>query len=532
MSFRLHTTPFLGILLAFSLAVPAVNAAQVTLKSLDGSVALSGELLGFDGDFYTMKVMLGELEIAVDDVTCVGVACPELINSDFRLTGSSTLAQILIPSLFQDFSGAYGMSLMPGEPKLMGTTPIQPYIFAMPNGEVFADVEVHSLVSEGAFKSLLDGASEIALSSRAITQAELDAFAAAGLGDLTDESLQVVAALDGLVVIVPPTNTVQTLSMQELAQIFSGQISNWSQLGGANARINVYRRDDASGSASDFSSVVLRPSGAAYSATSVTFNDDIGLVRAVTNDPNGIGFTSIAYQQNTRAIPLRGTCGFVSTPSEFTVKTGEYPLARHVYLYTTNRLFGVIPEEKAQKARGFLQYVASDAGQQSAQGSGFVSQTIAALSIDVQGQRLVNTMIADPGDLSLSSIRNMMAELSGAVRLSSTFRFKPNVAELDAQARGDIPRLAAYLRNNDFSDREFLIAGFSDAAGSAAQNAVLSKRRAEQVLAELQAALGADAGNYKFVVEGFGEVSPQGCNDSFEGRSVNRRVEIWVREAT
>ncbi len=320
--------------------------------------------------------------------------------------------------------------------------------------------------------------------------------------------------------------------MRELSQVFSGQISNWSQLGGNNAPINIYRRDDESGSASDFSSVVMGPNNASFVSNSTTFTDDISLVRAVSSDPNGIGFTSIAYQQDTRAIPLRGTRGFVSIPSEFTVKTGEYPLARRVYLYTTNRMFGAIPKPKADKALGFLQFVKSDAGQNAAEGSGFVSQSIAALPIDVQGQRLVNTMLAEPGDVSSADIREMVSELSGATRLSTTFRFKPSAAELDAQARGDIPRLVAYLRNNDFTGREFLIAGFSDAAGGSTQNAALSRRRAQQVLDEIQAALGSDAGNYSFVVKGFGEVSPQGCNDSLAGRSVNRRVEVWVREAT
>ncbi len=532
MNLRLKRIPLLGMLLAFFMAAQVVNAAQVTLRSLDGSVAMRGELLSFDGDFYILEVMLGQLEVAVDEVICEGEACPELTNSDFRLTGSSTLAQVLIPSLFQDFASGYGLSLTLGDPKFMGTMPVQPYLFLTPDGEPFADVEVHSLASNMAFNSLMDGASEIALSSRVITALELEAFAAAGLGDLSDETYQVVAALDGLIVIVPPENDVQTLSMQELSQIFSGQILNWAQLDGANEPINVYRRDDGSGSASDFHTVVLEPSGANFSARSTSFTDDISLVRAVMDDPNGIGFTSIAYQQNTRAVPLRGTCGFISTPSEFTVKTGEYPLARRVYLYTTNRMFGTMNKEKAEKALGFLAYVKSDAGQQAAQASGFISQTIAALPIEVQGQRLVNTMLADLGDVSLGSIRNMVAELSGAIRLSSTFRFKLNAAELDAQARGDIPRLAAYLRNNDFTGREFLIAGFSDAAGSAGKNAALSLRRAQQVLDELQVELGVEAGEYSFVVKGFGEVSPQGCNDSIEGRSVNRRVEIWVREAT
>ncbi|OUS08950.1 hypothetical protein A9Q96_01020 [Rhodobacterales bacterium 52_120_T64] len=529
MSLALHRTPFFGALLAFCLAVPAANAAQVTLRSLDGSVAMHGELLSFDGEFYVLEVMLGQLEVAVNEVICEGGACPEIITPDFRMAGSGSLAQVLIPSLFQGYSDTFDLALQAGVGTLVGDVPVQPYLFSASSGALFADVEVTSLDSEATFEALLHGDSEIAVASRAITSDELGAFNDAGLGDLTDQIYQVVAALDGLVVIVPPENTIANLSVNELARVFSGGISNWSQLGRANAPINVYRRDDTSGTARDFSALVLNPDNAQFSSEATTFTDDVSLVSAVANDPNGIGFASIAYQQNTRAVPLRGTCGFISAPSEFTVKTGEYPLARRIYFYTTNRMFGAIPEEKANKALGLLQFVKSNAGQNAAMGSGFVSQSITALPVEVQGQRLVNTMIAEPGDVSPSSIRAMVSELSGAIRLSSTFRFKPNASELDAQAHGDIPRLAAYLRGNDFTGREFLIAGFSDAAGAAEQNASLSRRRAQQVLDELQAALGNDAENYDFVAEGFGEVSPQGCNDSLEGRSVNRRVEIWVR---
>lgn len=136
-----HTMILLmGMLTAFSLSVTSAYAAKVTLKSLDGSVAMNGEIVGFDGEFYILKVSIGEFQIAVAEVTCDGEACPELVSTDFRLGGSSTLAQVLIPSLFQDFSSAYGLRLATGDAKLFGDVPVPPYMFTMPNEEVFADV--------------------------------------------------------------------------------------------------------------------------------------------------------------------------------------------------------------------------------------------------------------------------------------------------------------------------------------------------------------------------------------------------------
>lgn len=532
MSFRSISKYALGITAAVFVTTSAAFSATVTLRSLDGSVSMGGELVSFDGTYYVLKSALGQVQILAAEVICEGENCPSTQRSDFRLAGSSTVGQVLIPSLFNDFARGFGLRLDTGNESNQTGTPITPYLFELPDGSVFADVEVHSLTATDAFAALYDGSSEIALSSRAISAREVSDFASAGLGDLTDGTNQVVAALDGLVIIVPPENELPSLSMAQMTQVFSGRINNWAQLGGDDAPINIYRRDDASGSATDFASVVLNPTGARYASGSTTFTDDFDLVEAVLDDPNAIGFTSIAYQSDTRALPLRDSCGFISEPTEFTVKTGEYPLSRRVYLYTTDRMYTTISEERSDKAMGFLQFVQSNPGQKAAENSGFVSQLVSTLPVGLQGQRMVNTMVADLGDVPFSSVQRMVASLNGAVRLSTTFRFKPSVSQLDAQARGDIPRLAAYLKAGDFGGMEILIAGFSDADGGASANANLSQRRAQQVLNELQVELGAAANDFTFVVDGFGEVSPQGCNATQLGRSVNRRVEVWVREAT
>ena len=204
MSLKTLTKRSLGAVSALCLLATGVFADSVTLRSIDGSVSMGGELVSFDGTHYVLQSMLGEVRILAAEVTCEGEVCPEIVNTDFRLAGSSTLGQVLMPSLFLDFSSGYGLNLSLGETSQVGDVPVQQYLFNMPTGDLFADVEVHSLASDAAFSALLEGTAEIALSSRAITASELTAFANAGLGDLTDENYQVVAALDGLVVIVPP----------------------------------------------------------------------------------------------------------------------------------------------------------------------------------------------------------------------------------------------------------------------------------------------------------------------------------------
>ena len=170
MHLKLNTTAFLGTLLAFCMSVSAVNAGAVTLKSLDGSVTMKGDLVAFDGEHYTLNVLLGQLEIAASDVTCEGAGCPELVNSDFRLTGSSTLTQFLIPSLFQEFSDANNLKVTTEDEIFVGDIPVRPYVFSDANGDVFANIEIHTEVSSEAFAGLLEGSAEIALSSRLLHQ--------------------------------------------------------------------------------------------------------------------------------------------------------------------------------------------------------------------------------------------------------------------------------------------------------------------------------------------------------------------------
>ncbi len=498
----------------------------VTLRSMDGTVSMTGELVEFDGQNYVLKTMLGNLSILADEVECIG-DCPELIDVDFRLSGSSTIGNTLIPGIFRSFAGGFGLSL---EQLPSDTEGVTKYSFVLPDGNPFADVDIYSFGSETAFQALLEGSAEIVMSTRTVRPDEAEQLIAAGLGDPFDAANQIVAALDGVVIVVPDGNPVKSLSVEEMAGIFSGSITNWSQVGGPDMAINLYRRNDASGTTTDFARVVFHDVNGTFAPNAKAFNDDADLVAAVKADPAGIGFTSISAKGDLRAMPVRGTCGFVSEPSDFTIKTGEYPLARRVYFYTSSVRTASRAQDRAEKMTGFLNYVQSPAAQEAIAEAGFVNQTITSLAIEHQGRRLINSMLDTQNDATFRRVQKVFAELAVADRLSTTFRFKTGVAQLDAQAVGDIPRLAEFIRSTDLTGKEVVLAGFSDAAGTGGQNEALSKRRAQQVLDALNEALGGDAANVPLVAVGFGEVAPLGCNDSADGKAVNRRVEVWIRD--
>lgn len=503
-------------------------AEPVTLRALDGTVSMTGELLDFDGETYALKTMLGEMKIPASNVECLGDDCPVILNVDFRLAGEKVLVEALVPALFDSFSTIAALKMEQPDSDVAN---VDSYAFVTGTGDAFASVDVPAVDAGTAFLALLDGNAEIVMTRRTVSQTEAEKMITAGLGDPANAANQIVAALDGVAIIVSPDNPVGALSIDEIGRIFAGRITNWSTLGGPNLAIKLYRVDDSVNAAGAFVDVVFAGNGLSFSESAGQFNNNADVVAAVGADPAGVGFVSIAGMGRAHALPVRQTCGYLSEPSLFTVKTGEYPLASNVYFYHSSLRTSKGNPDRAEKINGFLGFVQSPAAQLAVATAGFVDQTIGALPVENQGRRLINSILDSQNDATFRRVQKVIKELAEAERLSATFRFKPGIAQLDARAVGDVKRLVEYLWTTDLSGKEVVLAGFSDAAGTGSQNERLSLKRANQVLTRLQDALGADVANIPFVTLGFGEVAPLGCNDTLEGRSVNRRVEVWIRDA-
>lgn len=126
----------------------------------------------------------------------------------------------------------------------------------------------------------------------------------------------------------------------------------------------------------------------------------------------------------------------------------------------------------------------------------------------------------------------MTAALQGAKRLTLGFRFEGGAIGLDAQSRSNVHLLAELIEAGVYDGKELMFAGFSDGEGAAPVNRALSERRANAVLLAVRRALGEafEPDRLQLSVQGYGEVMPLACDDVAWGRSLNRRVEIWLRE--
>jgi phosphate transport system substrate-binding protein len=332
-----------------------------------------------------------------------------------------------------------------------------------------------------------------------------------------------VLALDGLLVIVAQDNPAVSLSIDNIAKIFSGQITDWSEVGLPPGRINVYSPSRQSGTFSAFNSLLLQPRNLALTPSTKLLLSNAEVSDAVAADANGIGLASFAFLRNAKALNVESSCGLITRPSVFTVKTEEYPLTRRLYLYTAAK-------SAHPHATGLLAFALSKQAQPVIADAGFVDQTPDSLGFDDQGGRIAYALNAPNEDFDIAQMRQLIADMNGARRLSITFRFRTGSFELDNKARADIDRLADMIRTPELRGKEVLLLGYADAVGPYQANSALSMRRATQVRDTLLAATRGSVNPSLVVQKGYSELAPVACNDLLEGRNLNRRVEVWVRE--
>jgi phosphate transport system substrate-binding protein len=199
--------------------------------------------------------------------------------------------------------------------------------------------------------SLINGTTDIAASSRPIKASETDKlkqrFATTGYS--------YPIARDGLSVYLNAANPVKELTIAQIRDIYTGRITNWKQVGGRDAAIILYSRENSSGTYQYFKDNVL--AGKDFSPRAQTLQGTAAVVNAVAKDANGIGYGGAAYAKGIRfAAVKKDDKSPAIMPTLETVRTGQYPISRFLYLYTR------VKPSKEMKA--FIDWATGPEGQQ------------------------------------------------------------------------------------------------------------------------------------------------------------------------
>lgn len=501
----------------------SVLADEVTLKSADGTVNLVGEFIEFVDDNYVIRTGLGDLRISASRVRCEGAACPtfDTASADVQIAGSDTVGLGIMPLLISGYA-----AFLDAEASIV-TTDKQGEILANfigdgGFGDEMGSYLVTSTASGDAFKTLLDGSAQIGMASRRIKPEEARSLRDNGAGNMVSPNQEHIVAVDSLVVITHPDNPVQSLTMEQLAGIYSGQITNWSDVGGDDAPITVITRQEGSGTRAVFEERVFGSEVPTEIPAGAKTEDDNNVAAATVNaDVNAIGYVGYAFQRGAKALTLVNECGISMTPDAFSAKTEEYALQRRLYLYNRADNLDAATAE-------FISYATSSDADEVVLKSGFIDLGIKTREQSLDGPRA--RMLLDPAVDAYEGgvMREMLSQMVDYDRVSTTFRFRTGSSSLDERGIVDMGRLTEYLDGMP-EGTKVLFVGFTDEVGAFDSNRELSKGRAAQVMNELAAFGGERLAGIEFAATGYGEIAPSACNTSEDGRAINRRVEVWIQ---
>lgn len=210
--------------------------------------------------------------------------------------------------------------------------------------------------------ALLNGTTDMCMASRKIKPRELKLARRRGI-----TPREFVVARDGISVVVNPKNPVNVLVVDQIGAIYTGEYTNWKQVGGPDKKIDVLSRESSSGTYVFFQEHVLKKQD--YTPKALLMPANATIVQTVTDDQWSIGYVGLGYalgakgKIKTLKVKAADSLATVS-PSEKTVASGEYPIARPLQLYTNGAPTGVV--------KAFLEFTESEKGQEIVRKTGFV----------------------------------------------------------------------------------------------------------------------------------------------------------------
>src|SRR5256712_7692364 len=242
------------------------------------------------------------------------------------IKGSDTLGAKLVPQLAEEFKAQHP-----------GTT--------------------FNIAAEGSttgIAAIIDGTAQIGMASRPTKPEEIAAAKAKGVN-----FKETIVAYDGIAVIVNAANPIKALTKKQVEQIFTGDVTDWSAVGGSGGKISVYTRNTSSGTYAEFKELAMKKRDYAQDSQKLAGNEQIA--QEVGKNQNGVGYIGLAYTKASgiRVVPIDG-----ASPSKESVLAKSYPYARPTFFYTNGEPTGVVKE--------FIDFTVGPEGQKIVEQVGFV----------------------------------------------------------------------------------------------------------------------------------------------------------------
>lgn len=258
----------------------------------------------------------------------ISLACGGVVGraDTIVIKGSDTLGAKLVPQLAEQFKSQHS-----------GTT-----------------FDIAAEGSATGFAALIDKTAAIGMASRPAKPEEIATGKTKGV-----DMKPTTVAYDGIAVIVNSANPIKGLTRKQVEQIFTGEMNDWSAVGGSDGKISVYTRNTSSGTYAEFKELAMKKRDYAPDSQKLAGNEQIA--EEVSKNSNGVGYVGLAYTKGSgiKVVPIDG-----ASPSKESVLAKSYPYARPTFFYTNGEPSGLVKQ--------FIDFVTSSEGQKIVGQVGFV----------------------------------------------------------------------------------------------------------------------------------------------------------------
>ena len=209
--------------------------------------------------------------------------------------------------------------------------------------------------SSTGIAAIIDSTADIGMSSRRTKATEVSLASSKGV-----ILKPIIVAYDGMAIVVSDKNPISKLTRRQVEQIFTGDVTDWSAVGGKPGKISIYTRNTSSGTYTDFKELAMKNRDYSKASQKLAGNEQI--IAEVSKNPNGIGYVGLAYLKspNIKVIPIDG-----KFPTKEDINSKTYPFARPTFYYVKGS-----PSEKVEK---FIQFTLSPKGKEIVEKVGFIA---------------------------------------------------------------------------------------------------------------------------------------------------------------
>jgi hypothetical protein len=259
--------------------------------------------------------------------------------------------------------------------------------------------------------------------------------------------------------------------MNDLARVFAGEVTNWSQIGGADVSVLPLQLPPESEAGSAFQRLVMDPAGLEVSGSVLTMSDEAGVSGSIGQFPGSVGVVTTADANQDFVVDVAGSCGIALAPTPFNIISGDYALTRPVMATYNTTPNTALPAEVFDFAVGAV-------AQGLVESEGFINYRAVALNNADKNARISGLLGAELDDVQRAAAAEMFQALFDADRLSPTMTGGPASGPEGAWNRAMLINLVNFMREPGNEGREIIFAGFGQSAdGNAAELPPPKKRR-------------------------------------------------------